>query len=104
MVTRAAAVQQQAVKPEGDVPGMTAYLDSLRWNKDGLVAVIAQVNSCTMKYSTWLATLQLHTDAASAASHLLYTPPLRLQHVDTGEVLMQAYADRNAICETLQTG
>eukprot|EP00877_Chromochloris_zofingiensis_P009038 jgi/Chrzof1/4388/Cz14g11090.t1 len=26
------------------------------------------------------------------------------QHVDTGEVLMQAYADRNAICETLQTG
>eukprot|EP01025_Chloroclados_australasicus_P031548 TRINITY_DN31865_c0_g1_i1.p1 TRINITY_DN31865_c0_g1~~TRINITY_DN31865_c0_g1_i1.p1 ORF type:complete len:293 (+),score=23.60 TRINITY_DN31865_c0_g1_i1:13-891(+) len=26
-----------------------------------------------------------------------------VQHVDTGEVLMQAYADRNAICETLQT-
>ncbi|GBF97761.1 hypothetical protein Rsub_10186 [Raphidocelis subcapitata] len=46
---------------------MSAYLDSLRWNSDGLVAVIAQ-------------------------------------HIDTGEVLMQAYADRNAICETLQTG
>jgi phosphoribosyl-AMP cyclohydrolase / phosphoribosyl-ATP pyrophosphohydrolase len=26
------------------------------------------------------------------------------QHVDTGEVLMQAFADRNAINETLQTG
>ncbi len=26
------------------------------------------------------------------------------QDVDTGEVLMQAFADRNAICETLQTG
>jgi len=46
---------------------MSAYLDSLKWDQNGLVAVIAQ-------------------------------------HVDTGEVLMQAYADRNAICETLQTG
>lgn len=26
------------------------------------------------------------------------------QHVDTGEVLMQAFADRNAVLETLQTG
>lgn len=67
LVTCAAAVEQRAVKGEGEVPGMSAYLDSLKWNKDGLVAVIAQ-------------------------------------HVDTGEVLMQAYADRNAICETLQTG
>eukprot|EP00803_Ostreobium_quekettii_P006963 evm.model.scf_1970.1 EVM.evm.TU.scf_1970.1 scf_1970:10381-13878(+) len=26
-----------------------------------------------------------------------------VQHVDTGELLMQAYADRSAVCETLQT-
>lgn len=26
------------------------------------------------------------------------------QHVDTGEVLMQAFADREAVNETLQTG
>lgn len=26
------------------------------------------------------------------------------QHADTGEVLMQAFADRAAVCETLQTG
>lgn len=26
------------------------------------------------------------------------------QHVDTGEILMQAFADRNAVNETLQTG
>jgi len=39
----AAAPQQQDVKPEGEVPGMSAYLDSLKWNSDGLVAVIAQV-------------------------------------------------------------
>ncbi|CAL8470789.1 g10331 [Coccomyxa elongata] len=45
---------------------MSSFLDSLKWNRDGLVAVI-------------------------------------VQHVDTGEVLMQAYADRAAICETLQT-
>lgn len=67
MTCSVATAPPQSVKPEGDVPGMSAYLDSLRWNKDGLVAVIAQ-------------------------------------HVDTGEVLMQAFADRNAICETLQTG
>jgi phosphoribosyl-AMP cyclohydrolase / phosphoribosyl-ATP pyrophosphohydrolase len=27
-----------------------------------------------------------------------------VQHVDTGELLMQAFADRAAISETLQTG
>lgn len=26
------------------------------------------------------------------------------QHIDTGEVLMQAFVDRNAVNETLQTG
>lgn len=41
----AAAQQQQAVQPEGEVPGMSAYLDGLRWNNDGLVAVIAQVGA-----------------------------------------------------------
>ncbi|KAK9904306.1 hypothetical protein WJX75_008892 [Coccomyxa subellipsoidea] len=45
---------------------MTSLLDSLKWDHDGLVAVI-------------------------------------VQHVDTGEVLMQAYADRAAVSETLQT-
>jgi phosphoribosyl-AMP cyclohydrolase len=29
---------------------------------------------------------------------------LLVQHVDTGEILMQGYADRAAIAETLQTG
>ena len=42
-VVCAAAAQQQAVRPEAEVPGMSPYLDSLRWNSDGLVAVIAQV-------------------------------------------------------------
>ncbi|KAF6265463.1 hypothetical protein COO60DRAFT_1281356 [Scenedesmus sp. NREL 46B-D3] len=60
---RAAAVE---VQPEAAVSGMTAYLDTLRWSKDGLVPVI-------------------------------------VQHVDTGELLMQAYADRAALSETLQT-
>jgi hypothetical protein len=32
-----------AVKAEQDVPGMTGYLDSLKWDQNGLVAVIAQV-------------------------------------------------------------
>jgi phosphoribosyl-AMP cyclohydrolase len=31
-------------------------------------------------------------------------PVLLLQHVDTGELLMQAFADRAAISETMQTG
>ncbi|EFJ49686.1 hypothetical protein VOLCADRAFT_59102 [Volvox carteri f. nagariensis] len=46
---------------------MTSFLDSLKWDKNSLVAVI-------------------------------------VQHIDTGEVLMQAFADRAAINETIQTG
>lgn len=120
LVTCAAAVEQRAVKPEGEVPGMSAYLDSLKWNSDGLVAVIAQVGwvlrrrsamhagrasnagACRPRRSAALAPrcfgLCSILDAHRSA---LLAPP---QHVDTGEVLMQAYADRNAICETLQTG
>lgn len=49
-----------------DVKGMQSFLDSLKYNQDGLVAVI-------------------------------------VQHVDTGEVLMQAFADKAAINETMQT-
>lgn len=30
--------------------------------------------------------------------------PGAAQHVDTGELLMQAFADRAAVSETLQTG
>lgn len=52
--------------PEADTNGMSAWLDGLKWDTGGLVAVIAQ-------------------------------------HVDTGEVLMQAYADRAALNETMQT-
>lgn len=62
---RAAAAAE--AQPEAAVEGMTAFLDSLKWDKNGLVVAIAQ-------------------------------------HVDTGEVLMQAFADRAAVCETLQTG
>lgn len=54
------------VKPEAEVPQMTAFLDGLKWDSNGLVVAIAQ-------------------------------------HVDTGEVLMQAFADRAAVNETLQT-
>lgn len=39
---RAAAVE---VQPEAAVSGMTAYLDTLRWSKDGLVPVIVQVRA-----------------------------------------------------------
>ncbi len=56
-----------AVRPEAEIEDMPAFLDSLKWDSNGLVVAIAQ-------------------------------------HVDTGEVLMQAFADRNAVLETLQTG
>lgn len=55
------------VRPEAEVDHMPAFLDSLKWDVNGLVVAIAQ-------------------------------------HVDTGEVLMQAFADRNAVNETMQTG
>lgn len=55
------------VEPEASVPGMSPFLDSLKYDAKGLVAVI-------------------------------------VQHADTGEVMMQAYADRAGISETMQTG
>lgn len=64
---RVVASAAPAVKPEAEIDQMPAFLDSLKWDKNGLVVAIAQ-------------------------------------HVDTGEVLMQAFADRAAICETMQTG
>ena len=41
----AAQLQQQTlqVRSEADVDGMTAYLDSLKWDANGLVAAIVQV-------------------------------------------------------------
>ncbi len=63
----AAAALPPPVKPEAEVPEMTAFLDGLKWDSNGLVVAIAQ-------------------------------------HADTGEVLMQAFADRAAVNETLQTG
>lgn len=56
----------QTVLAADQVKGMPKFLDSLKYNSDGLVAVI-------------------------------------VQHVDTGEVLMQAFADRAALSETMQT-
>lgn len=63
----AASAATPAVRPEAEVPGMSEFLDRLKWDSNGLVVAIAQ-------------------------------------HADTGEVLMQAFADRAAVCETLQTG
>jgi phosphoribosyl-AMP cyclohydrolase len=132
-VCRAVEEQQQqqsvAVQPEAAVPGMSAYLDSLKWSKDGLVPVIVQVCAAQGVYSstghqqqgtkhqpwaqpgTWLAhaciaghmylsLLSDHFPSAITGNCLLL---LLLQHVDTGELLMQAYADRAALSETLQT-
>lgn len=39
----ASQAPQAVVQPEAAVPGMSAYLDSLRWATDGLVPVIVQV-------------------------------------------------------------
>jgi hypothetical protein len=54
VICHAAEAEQQQkvqVQPEAAVPGMAAYLDSLKWAKDGLVPVIVQVstilNSCS---------------------------------------------------------
>jgi hypothetical protein len=65
--TITAAAASEPVLDESEIHGMSAFLDSLKWDNNGLVVAIAQ-------------------------------------HIDTGEVLMQAFADRNAVSETLQTG
>lgn len=60
-------VQTRSVKNEQDIDSMSQFLDSVKWDSNGLAVAIAQ-------------------------------------HIDTGEVLMQAFADRAAVNETLQTG
>ena len=64
---RLGAAAAAEVLPEAEVGAMSAFLDSLQWDSNGLVVAIAQ-------------------------------------DVDTGEVLMQAFADRAAVNETMQTG
>lgn len=43
---RAAQLEQQSidVRSEQDIGGMTPFLDSLKWDDNGLVAAIVQVN------------------------------------------------------------
>lgn len=69
-----------SIKEEDSVPGLTKILDSFKWSSGNLVPVIVQVRPT---FESFVIT--------------------SFQHVDTGEVLMQAFADRAAICETMQT-
>lgn len=127
-ICRAVEEQQQqsvAVRPEAAVPGMISYLDSLKWSQDGLVPVIVQVCRC-WAYLPAGTSAARHKAAAGQSTHppsCMHSRPymhelfvvacevqviqgnclLLLQHVDTGELLMQAYADRAALSETLQT-
>jgi len=43
--TRILSTAAAPVQPEAEVTGMTQYLDKLKYNQDGLVAVIVQVRS-----------------------------------------------------------
>lgn len=86
------ACGDKTVKPEHDVPGMAGFLNSLKWDSRNLVTVIVQV-SC-----------QLLARIMRRKLPLICVRRRALQHIDTGEVLMQAYADRAAMSETLQTG
>jgi hypothetical protein len=43
MSTSSAPVHETRIELEHDVPGMSKFLDSLKYNPDGLVAVMAQV-------------------------------------------------------------
>lgn len=73
----------KTVLEEDAFAGLSPILDSVKWSKnENLVPVIVQVR------------------------HAFALSPLKcdvLQHIDTGEVLMQAFGDRAALCETLQT-
>jgi hypothetical protein len=90
-----AAAPAAAVAPERDVDGMAEFLDSLKWDANGMVAAICQV--CWMHSA-----LSRYIGCGNGQQSMTLRHPL--QHVDTGELLMQAFADRDAVCETLQTG
>lgn len=105
LAASSASAHLKKVQAEQNVPGMSKFLDTLKYDKDGLVAVIVQVCSC------W--SLGLHGGClVPCTSHHAqcklvykrYSCLFAMQHIDTGEVMMQAYADRAAINETMQTG
>ena len=106
----AAQLQQQTlqVRSEADVDGMTAYLDSLKWDANGLVAAIVQVPRNAHSQLTNAHALPCPVPCSTAVQVLEHSRSDEVlavvQHVDTGELLMQAFADRAAISETLQTG
>jgi hypothetical protein len=67
------------VQPEAAVPGMSAYLDTLRWSKDGLVPVIVQVCNvsvpitlaCSSECSTAHAAIEAFIAASGWAAHIV---------------------------------
>lgn len=53
--------QKVQVQPESAVPGMSPYLDSLKWSKDGLVPVIVQVSDAAAVSSTSVPAADRHS-------------------------------------------
>ena len=43
-----AAAAEAAVRDEREVPGMSAFLDGLKWDAAGLLAVVVQVRRCVL--------------------------------------------------------
>ena len=90
----------QEVRAEADVGDMTEFLDTLKYNDAGLVAAIVQVTRCTMIACLRLRHILRYFLIWMSCAHGCNAT----QDIDTGEILMQAFSDRAAISETLQTG
>jgi len=68
------------------------------------IHLIRKPNACIRCLSSsTLAVLELPNSHNVPKRSCMRPEPLHPQHVDTGEVLMQAFADKAALNETLQT-
>ena len=108
------------VLPEAEVPGLSQFLDTLKFDTSGMLVAIVQVRKEEFFPPLFFSfgTREIFIDLLLFISHSLLpssfrpstpSPPLhplppQQQHIDTGELLMQAFSDRAAVSETLQTG
>jgi len=91
-----------AVLPESQIPGLAQFLDTLKFDSNGMLVAIVQVS----RFEFEILFFPRSSSSSSFFSHLFSLSPSSppFQHIDTGELLMQAFADRAAVSETLQTG
>lgn len=110
-----------AVADASTIHGLPEFLQNLKYDENGLVAVIVQVIPChcvgmmcslmeMVAQLCWYQMVACFTAAAgpsqrrSRVAFIVSFNVMSMQNVDSGDLAMQAFADQAALAETLQTG